>query len=130
MTPFTAWKDEKVETVIGNLLIVGVCLAGLIVFAGGIIYLLHYGSTRMDYHVFRGEPANLRNVRGIISYSATLHGRGVIQLGILALIATPVARVAFSVFGFAAERDHMYVLFTLAVLMILLYSLFGSASIA
>ena len=55
-------------------------------------------------------------------------GRGVIQLGLLLLIATPIARVAFSVVGFALERDRMYVVFTLIVLAILLYSLLGSGA--
>ena len=54
--------------------------------------------------------------------------RGIIQLGLLLLIATPVARVAFSIFGFAEEKDRMYVAFTVIVLLILLYSLIGSAS--
>ena len=56
-----------------------------------------------------------------------LRGRGIIQLGLLLLIATPVARVALSIFGFAKERDRMYVVFTLIVFSILLYSLIGSA---
>ena len=54
-------------------------------------------------------------------------GRGIIQLGLLLLIATPVARVAFSIFGFALEGDRMYAGFTLIVLAILLYSLLGSS---
>jgi uncharacterized membrane protein len=45
---------------------------------------------------------------------------------LLLLIATPIARVALSVVGFAIERDRMYVAFTLIVLAILLYSLLGS----
>ena len=53
-------------------------------------------------------------------------GRGLIQLGLLMLISTPIARVAFSIVGFAMERDRMYVTFTLVVLLILLYSLLGS----
>jgi uncharacterized membrane protein len=56
-----------------------------------------------------------------------LHSRAVIQLGLLLLIATPIARVAFALFGFAEERDWMYVSFTAIVLAILLYSLVGSA---
>ena len=81
----------------------------------------------MDFRVFRGEPADLRGVRGIIRDTVALRGRGIIQLGLLLLIATPVARVAFSIFGFAEERDRMYVVFTLIVFSILLYSLVGSA---
>ncbi|MDA8243889.1 MAG: DUF1634 domain-containing protein, partial [Elusimicrobia bacterium] len=49
--------------------------------------------------------------------------RGLIQLGLLMLIATPIARVVFSVFGFLRERDWLYVAVTLVVLAILLYSL-------
>jgi uncharacterized membrane protein len=48
-----------------------------------------------------------------------------IQIGLLLLIATPVARVAFSLAAFAVERDKAYVGFTLAVLAILAYSLSG-----
>jgi uncharacterized membrane protein len=35
--------------------------------------------------------------------------------------------VAFAMFGFAEEKDRLYVLFTGIVLVILLYSLVGSA---
>ena len=52
------------------------------------------------------------------------------QLGLLLLIATPVARVIFSAIVFAVENDRMYLLFTLLVLAVLLYSLFGSFLIA
>jgi uncharacterized membrane protein len=53
-----------------------------------------------------------------------LSGRGVIQLGLLLLVATPVARVACSVVGFLRERDYVYVALTLIVLVVLIYSLF------
>jgi uncharacterized membrane protein len=52
-------------------------------------------------------------------------GGGLIQLGLLVLIATPVARVAFSFFAFLYERDWTYVFVTVLVLGLLLYSLFG-----
>jgi uncharacterized membrane protein len=54
------------------------------------------------------------------------HAAAVIQLGLLLLVATPVARVIFSVFAFAWERDWLYVLLTLIVLAVLLYSLFAA----
>jgi uncharacterized membrane protein len=49
-------------------------------------------------------------------------------MGLLLLIATPVVRVAFSIWGFAAEHDRLYMAFTGLVLVILLYSLLGSGS--
>jgi len=55
---------------------------------------------------------------------------GIMQLGLLLLIATPITRVGFSIVAFAMEGDRLYVSFTLLVLSILLYSLFGSFLIA
>ena len=78
-----------------------------------------------DYRVFHGEPNQLRTIPGVLREAFAFQGRGIIQLGLLLLIATPVARVVLSIVGFAAERDHMYVGFAMIVLVILLYSLFG-----
>ncbi|SRR5712692_649680 len=127
MQTTSLWTDRRVENVIGNLLRAGVFLAAVVVLAGGIIYLIHQGHSPADYRIFQGEPTDLRQIGGIFRESMALHGRGIIQFGLLLLIATPVARVAFSIFGFAAERDWMYVVFTVIVLLILLYSLVGSS---
>ena len=45
------------------------------------------------------------------------------EFGLLPLIATLVARVAFSVFAFAKQRDWTFVVITLFVLGLLLYGL-------
>ena len=127
MLPERSWTDQRIENILGNLLRAGVLLSALVVLIVGVIYLLRHGRSPMDFGVFRGEPADLRGVRGIIRDTLALRGRGIIQLGLLLLIATPVARVAFSIFGFAEERDRMYVVFTVIVFSILLYSLIGSA---
>jgi uncharacterized membrane protein len=47
------------------------------------------------------------------------------QLGLLLLIATPVARVAFSLAAFAVQRDRLYVVVTLVVLGVLTFSMAG-----
>lgn len=109
----------------GNLLRIGVMLAAGAVFMGGSLYLLRNGASTPDYYVFRGEPEALRSIRGILEGALSLRGRAIIQLGLLILIATPVARVAFSVYGFARQRDRTYVAITLVVLALLLFSLAG-----
>jgi len=121
------WTDRKVEDLIGNLLRTGVLLSALIVFIGAVVYLARHGTQPADYRVFHGEPTDLRTIPGVLREAFAFQGRGIIQLGLLVLIATPVARVALSIIGFAAERDRMYVGFALMVLVILLYSLFGSS---
>ena len=121
------WTDQKVEGVIGNLLRTGVILSATVVLIGAAIYLVRHGGSPADYGVFQGEPNDLRSVSGIIERSIHFSGRGIIQLGLLLLIATPVARVAFAIYGFAAEGDRLYVAFTVLVLAVLLYSLIGTA---
>lgn len=120
------WTDQKVEVIIANLLRVGVTLAAVTVLVGGVVVLARHGLHPANYRVFVGEPTDLRHWRGIIRASLALHGNGIIQLGLLFLIATPVARVAFAVFAFAIERDRLYVAISAFVLVILLYSLLGS----
>ena len=122
------WSDQRIENIVGNLLRAGVLLSAVVVTIGAGIYLAQHWKTPVDYRVFRGGPSNLRSVTGIFREAMALHGRGIIQLGLLLLIATPVARVAFSIWGFHEEHDRMYVGFTIVVLIVLLYSLIGSSA--
>jgi uncharacterized membrane protein len=123
--PAVAWTDQRVENIVADLLRAGVLLAASVVTLGGIIFLVRHGRAMPEYARFVGEPLQYRTVSGIIRGSATFHGRNIIQLGLLLLIATPVARVAFSVIAFALERDRLYVVITLIVLAVLLFSLVG-----
>ncbi len=118
-----AWDDERVQWVIGTFLRWGVFLAAGVVLAGGVLYLAGDGSTVVDYGTFRGAPPDLRSVPGIVREALSLHPAGVIQFGVLLLIATPVARVALSVAVFVLQRDGIYVAVTLLVLTILLHGL-------
>jgi uncharacterized membrane protein len=120
------WDDHRIEVILGNLLRVGVLISAAVVLWGACIYLSRHAHEPADYRVFRGEPSDFRTIRGVIQSVINGRGRGLIQLGLLLLIATPIARVSFSIVGFALERDRMYVAFTLIVLAILLYSLLGS----
>lgn len=116
-------SDRQVEQWIAVLLRGGVLLAAAVVLLGGVWHLGHPGSVRPDYHTFRGEPAELREPGLIARGAFSGQPEAIIQLGLLLLILTPVARVALSVAAFAVERDWTYVAMTLVVLTVLLYSL-------
>jgi uncharacterized membrane protein len=122
------WRDRRIEIILGNLLRTGVLISAAVVLVGASIYLSRHAHEPADYRVFRGEPSEYRTIRGVIQSVIKDRGRGqgLIQLGLLLLIATPIARVAFSVAGFAIERDRLYVAFTLIVLAVLLYSFLGT----
>jgi uncharacterized membrane protein len=119
------WTDEDVDHVLGRVLQIGVSVAAAIVLCGGAIYLAKRADLRPDYRVFRGEPIDLRTLSGILADARDGSGRGLIQLGLLVLIATPIARVLFSVIGFVRQRDWLYVGITVIVLALLAFSLAG-----
>ncbi|MFZ3263431.1 MAG: DUF1634 domain-containing protein [Terriglobales bacterium] len=120
------WRDRRLEIILGNLLRTGVLISAAVVLAGACVYLFRHAHEPANYRIFRGEPSDFRTIPGVIRSVLGGHGRGLIQLGLLLLIATPIARVALSIVGFTLERDRMYVVFTVIVLSILLYSLLGS----
>jgi uncharacterized membrane protein len=108
--------DTRIETIIGNLLRAGVILAALLVAAGGAWYLVDRGGAELAY----GHFAESGGIRAML----TLPGPEVVILaGLLVLIATPVARVIFSMAAFALERDWEYVALTAVVLGVLTYSI-------
>jgi uncharacterized membrane protein len=117
--------DQRIEDIIARMLRAGVILSTAFVLGGGIWYLFQFGAARPEYGTFHGEPAMLRSLPGIVRGAVALDARSWIQLGLLLLIATPVARVLFSIFAFAAQRDRTYVVITLIVAGVLLYSLVG-----
>lgn len=116
-------RDKALELLLGRLLRSGVILAAVVVFAGGGWYLAQSKGEAANYRTFHGEPAELTHVPQIVGEAVSLNPLGLIQFGLLLLIATPVARVVFSVVGFAIERDWIYVAITMFVLATLLYSL-------
>src|ERR1700742_1573304 len=118
--------DQKMDAIMGVLLRAGVVSAAAIVLVGGILFLIRHKTPVTDYRVFSGEPTDLRTLSGIFADVKAFRARGLIQLGLLVLIATPVARVVFSLFAFMHQKDWKYVVFTAIVLALLLYSLLGS----
>jgi uncharacterized membrane protein len=128
LTTTRDWNDQRIENMVGNLLRAGVSISAFVVLLGGVIYLIRHGRSPADYRVFRGEPTDLKSLSGIVREALGFRGRGIIQLGLLLLIATPVVRVALSIWGFAEEHDRLYMIFTGIVLIVLLYSLLGSGS--
>jgi|SRR6185312_1591920 len=115
--------DRRLETFIGNLLRTGVLLAAAIVFAGGTLYLIQRHSVKINYEKFAAAGAETRTISGIVHSAMLLQSAGLIQFGLLLLIATPIARVALAAVGFYLERDRLYTAVSLIVLAILIFSL-------
>lgn len=117
------WTDERISRIIATLLRLGVTSAAALVLLGGGLYLARHGLEPASYRVFRGEPSAYRSVAGILGAARHASDRALIQLGLLLLIATPIARVVFATVAFALEGDRTYVLVCLIVLATLCYGL-------
>ncbi len=120
--------DRKLEVVIGYTLRIGVVTAAVIVLIGGVLYLVEDYSAPADYHTFHAASKSSGDLSAIVRNVRAFDSRGIIQLGLLVLIATPIVRVVFSVIAFAMERDVVYVIVTLIVLAVLLYSLLAKGT--
>ena len=122
------FKDKDIQVIIGWILRAGVALSLGIVFIGGIIFVYRHGHSIPDYRVFKGVPYFIRSPDGVINGILNGKGQAIIQAGIILLIATPIIRVAFSAIGFVIEKDYLYTVITLVVLLILIGSmLYGKA---
>ncbi len=93
--------------------------------AGAIVYLVRNGGSTPDYSHFNAGPSDFRSFSGVFKEALGGHGRGIIAVGLLLLIATPIARVAFSLVVFLLRRDRVYVAVTLLVLAVLLFGVVG-----
>ncbi len=116
------WTHDQVDAIISRLLRLGLTISAALVFAGAVIYLVRHGGEAAAYSVFRGQPPSYRAIGSILRESAGFHGRGLIMAGLIVLVATPVARVVFSVAAFLREHDRIFVGVTLFVLAVLLFS--------
>jgi uncharacterized membrane protein len=121
-------SDYDIEAVMGRLLITGVIISGALILIGGIYYLIQHGFSAPHFKTFRGEPSNLRSVKQIFNGVIHFDSLSIIQMGLLLLIATPVARVIFAVIGFFIENDFLYVVISLIVLAIIAYSILNVAT--
>ncbi len=131
-------EDQRLEVAIAMLLRIGVMIAAVLVAIGGIMTLRHPESRVPSFRVFHapafhasGEVATavaaphaaIYSIGAIFYHLRDGSGASIIALGLLVLIATPIARVVFAIIGFARERDMLYTVISFIVLAILVFSL-------
>jgi uncharacterized membrane protein len=115
--------DLKMEVAISRMLRAGVSVAAVVVFIGGLLYVLQAHGVVPDYVHFHGITSPADRIPPLL-VAHHLDSGNIIRLGILLLIATPIMRVAYCVYGFAAQKDKIYVVVSSIVLSVLLYSFF------
>ena len=142
--PRTAERPEgmepltRMELVISYVLRIGVLLSAAIILAGILLFALrqntgyapvqpHQLPELLAFHRSQGAGYFPTSVPEVVAGARAGKPYAIIGLGLLLLIATPVLRVALSVFFFLAQRDWLYVGITLFVLAVLMLSFFTGA---
>ncbi|KRD10647.1 hypothetical protein ASE21_11235 [Flavobacterium sp. Root901] len=116
--------EKDFQSIIGNLLRYGVWISLSVAFIGGIIYLMHHGNDVEDYSVFKENDQNIFEViKTVFNGVASGSGEYLIFFGVILLFLTPVFRVLLSLFSFIIEKDYLYVVITLIVIMIIITSI-------
>lgn len=116
-------QDRDIEQIMGNLLRYGVLTSLVVVLIGAGFYLFQHGTEPPSYRKFLGEPKRFSEVKEVLRSAWQGRGRSIIQLGLFILIATPIARIVFSIVGYILEKDYLYIVITLIVLSVILSSL-------
>ena len=115
---------RQMEMFIGRMLRVGVFTACIVAVLGGVLYVVQYGGSSVDFSEFTSAMA-VESIGDVINGVLVLDAVSVIQLALLILLATPILRVVFSILAFMIERDYLYVFITLIVLIIIVFNIFN-----
>jgi uncharacterized membrane protein len=95
----------------------GVALASLLVAVGLALALLQ-GGPPVALHDFVGQPVALTGPGGIVTLALAGSPLGLVQLGVLVLVATPLARLIVAGVGFLRRGDWLYLGITGVVLLL------------
>jgi len=114
---FSVQKINKAELFVSYALRIGVLLSATVITVG----LLRFFITGESGYIGHSYPTQIHD---IIAGAVAFKPFGMIMLGLVLLILTPVLRVGISLLVFITEKDWLYVGITAIVFLILISSLF------
>jgi uncharacterized membrane protein len=121
-------REDKFSSLIGFVLRYGVIASFAIVTFGCILLFAEgrtgYSTLTSAQQLVDNQDSFLIGLVPLLQGVASLKPYAVIDVGLLVLLATPVARVVVSIPLFAAEKRYIFVAITATVLAILLVSMF------
>lgn len=119
------FKEKDLQQLVGNILRGGVIIAMAIVVIGIALFIIHNGSHSIDYTYF--SPIKFQGIAEVFRNVFRGDAESIIQLGVLLLIATPIARIVFAMIGYWLEGDKLYVMVSLIILAVIISSIIYGA---
>lgn len=121
-------NDAQLQNSLARVMLTGVLVAAAVMGAGLIWFVVTHDGMPPGDHVFSGEPKYFENpvsmLQRALDRNYVGHRRSLIMIGVVLLLINPLIRVAFAAVGFAAQRNRLYTVISLAVLGVLLLSFF------
>jgi uncharacterized membrane protein len=120
-------RMRKLELLISRLLLIGVITSVALIVIGTVLTFSQHpdyldSSGVLDSAVGPGATFP-HEFNALWNSTRQLRGEAIVTIGLLVLMATPVVRVAVSVFAFTSHCDRTYALITAGVFCLLLLSL-------
>ena len=113
------------QILISRTLRLGVTIASVLAAIGGILYFIQHGGELLNQEKYQSfaysdiqNPATT-TFTGILQGAWVGNSESLIQLGVIALLLTPIMRVVLSLFDFVKQRDWLYVAITTFVLTVI-----------
>ncbi|MGI9861316.1 DUF1634 domain-containing protein [Moorella naiadis] len=106
-------REYNLEHVVSRVLLAGVLISVVLMLLGMGLLALNPGLSQ----------SHVLPVGQVLKLAPNLHPMALIDLGLIVLLLTPLARVIITGLGFALERDWLFAAISLTVMVILFISL-------
>ena len=116
-------SQKKMQDLIGKTLLLGVLISSCLVLFGGILYLIDYGHSPLPSELLQNNLSS-KSIHQIFAFAFSFTPLGIIELGLLILVATQSIRVALLVWFYAVLHDYKFAGICGFILIVLVYSAF------
>lgn len=116
-------KSNTIEKLISVLLLTGTLSSLIIVLIGGSWYLSEYGQNDMQFELLTVDNTT-HTIQQIWQMALSFTSLGIIQFGLLLLVATQSLRVSLLCFYYLQKRDYIFSCISAFILFVLIYCTF------
>lgn|SRR3990167_8213717 len=117
------FSSHRLQSTISWLLLIGMLVSACLVFFGSTLFLFKHGQVTIQSGLLQFEPQQ-SSILSVWQFAFSLTPQGIIQLGLLSLVATQLLRVALLCYFYIITRDLWFTLINAGILLLLIYSTF------
>lgn len=113
-------RKKRMEQWISKIMLVSISIALLLIISGGLWYLSAHAYLPFDAQVFQAKSVALSTLSGVVHHFWS--PLGLIQSGLMLIVAGQILRVVLTGALFYIERDGFFMLCTFVILVTMVFS--------